>query len=167
MKICNKCGHQIDENAIFCSNCGARVNGDRTGFTSYNPYFGQGTPIIDTKGSVLIAVVSFFWAYAGLLLWLFMRRTRPGKARSALKGMIAGISVSMPIAGATIWAIWSDEDSNGEYAKIAGIGAVVGTIMFALLIVAMIVTNGFSSLDLSAIEEIINENAAAVACHLL
>ena len=161
MKFCNKCGHQIDENAIFCSNCGARVNGDRTVFTSYNPYFGQGAPIIDTRGSILIAIISFVWTYAGLILWLFMRRTRPGKARSALKGMISGLSVSMPIAGAVIWSIWNEEEDNREYAKIAGISAIIGTVMYALLILAIVVTKGFTTLDLGVVEQIVNDSMMA------
>jgi chromate transport protein ChrA len=161
MKYCNKCGHQIDENAIFCSNCGARVNGDRTGFTSYNPYFGQGTPVIDTKSSALISVISFISPYVGIILWLFMRHTRPGKSRSALKGLLSRLAVSMPIAGVAVWAIMKDEERNKDYAKIAGISAVVGVAMYALMILALILTDGFALIDLGVVEEIVNEQFSA------
>ena len=71
----------------------------------------------------------------------------------------------MPIVGATVWAIWKDDDGNGNYAKIAAVSAIVGVIMYALLIVAIIVTKGFSTLDLGSIsiEHLINDANTAVA----
>ena len=61
MKFCKYCGGSIDDNAIFCPNCGARVSGDNPNvnsnpFDRYNP---GNTVAYDTQGSLLIAIVSF------------------------------------------------------------------------------------------------------------
>ena len=143
MKFCSNCGKQIDENAIFCPNCGARTNGDesadRGGFNpygSYNPYGGNpygGTyPVYDTTPSKLVSVIAFLSWQIGLILWFLWRRTRPGKAESAIKGALASACVSMPILGLALWLLWKKEPSKVSLAKIAGISAIVGVGVYVL-----------------------------------
>lgn len=160
MKFCSKCGNQIDENAIFCPHCGHRTNGDESAFKNYNPYFNN-MPVIDTKESKLVALLSFLFVDVGFILWLFIRGTRPGKARSALKGLLARLCFSLPILGAALWVLWRGEQAKGDYAKVAGISAIVGVAAYAFMIVAMIATNGFAGIDLNGLLEGLNEGMAA------
>lgn len=146
MKFCKNCGAQIDENAIFCSHCGSRINGDGPkinfdnfggGFNTFGGYGYQ--PFYDTQPSKFIAVISFMFWQAGLLIWFFCRHTRPGKARSAAKGALSSACVGMPIIGAVLWVLWKDDPNKQDYAKVSAISALVGAGIYALLIVASIV----------------------------
>ena len=141
MKFCKRCGSRIDENAIFCSNCGAAANGDTPnfgyGFNPYggNPYGGNPyTPTYDTAPSNFIAVISFIFWQAGLLIWFFCRNTRPGKARSASKGALSSLCLSIPIVGAVLWVLWKDDVNKRDYAKVCGISAIVGVGVYAFFI---------------------------------
>lgn len=157
MKYCSNCGQQIDDNAIFCSHCGARTNGDATngtgfggGFGGYNPYGGFGGfggynpygghyPVYDTRESTGVAVISFLFWQVGLVLWFLFRRTRPGKARSAAKGTCASASMGMPVLGLVLWLLWKDDYTKRDYAKIAGISAIVGVGIYILLLALSLV----------------------------
>ena len=132
MKFCGNCGKQIDDNAIFCPYCGTRTNGDRTvGGNPYASMYGGGPyPIYDTRPSKLIAVISFISWQIGLILWLIFRRERPGKAQSALNGVIAGASFSMPIFGLVCWLLWRRDYNRQQTAKMAGIAAIVGASVY-------------------------------------
>ena len=146
MKYCKNCGAEIDDNAIFCSHCGTRANGDGPkinfdnfggGFNPYGSYSYQ--PYYDTAPSKLIAVLSFMFWQVGLLIWFFCRHTRPGKARSAAKGALSYACVSMPIVGAVLWILWKDDPTKRDYAKLSGISAIVGAGIYAFFIVMGIV----------------------------
>ena len=150
MKFCKYCGRQIDENAIFCSNCGARVSGDNPHFNTnpfdrYNP--GNTTPEYHTEGSTLVAVISFMCWQAGLILWFLWRYTQPGKARSAAKGALASACVSMPILGLALWLLWKDDAPYKEYAKVCGISAIVGAAIVLLSFILLFVTTAMGILD--------------------
>lgn len=160
MKFCPNCGKQIDENAIFCSSCGARVNvegaGNNSSFnTGYNPYgnpYGGPYPVYDTTPSKLITVISFLFWQVGLILWFVWRRTRPGKAESALKGTVASACVSMPVLGLVLWLLWKNDEQKSGIAKIAGISAIVGValvvVYFLLNLVAATLGIGEVSLPM-------------------
>ena len=141
MKFCQSCGNQIDENAIFCPICGARTNGDgpAINFGAFDPYNGGYQPYYDTRPSKAVAILSFIIWQAGLAIWFFCRRTRPGKANSAAKGALSRACVGMPILGLVLWILWKDDPTKREHAKISGISALVGTCICALLIVLSIV----------------------------
>ena len=142
MKYCKYCGNVIDDNAIFCSSCGARVNGDGQ-FFGRNPfdrfYSNNTTQAYDTRGSIFVAVISFLCWQAGLILWLVWRYTQPGKARSAAKGALSVTSMSMPVLGAALWLVWKDDPVQKDYAKVCGISAIVGVAITALAFILMIV----------------------------
>lgn len=138
MKYCKNCGAPIDDNAIFCTRCGSRVNGDgptvnfNTFSGGYNTSGGYGYPQIDNEPSKIIAVLSFIFWWIGLAVWIFTRHTRPGKARSALKGLLASACFSLPILGAVMWALWKGDPDKDEYAKVAAKSAIAGVILYAV-----------------------------------
>lgn len=145
MKFCNNCGKQIDDNAIFCSHCGTRVNGDGASYGSrgtFNPYepFSpyRSYPVYDQRESMLIAAISFMSWQIGLILWLIFKRSRPGLSRSASKGLCASGSVGLPILGGVLWMIWRNDAQMRDYAKIAGISAIIGAIAYAFLIASVL-----------------------------
>lgn len=150
MKFCKYCGRGIDENAIFCSNCGARVSGDNphvntNPFDRYNP--GNSAPVYNTEGSKFVAIISFLCWQAGLILWLLWRNTQPGKARSAAKGALANACVGMPILGAVLWLVWKDDVAQKDYAKVCGISAIVGVAIVLISFVLMFVLTLIGALD--------------------
>ena len=146
MKNCKNCGAQIDENTIFCPYCGTRVNGDgpKINFDNFgggfNPYTGYGyQQFYDNQPSKFIAIISFLFWQAGLIIWFFCRRNRPGKARSAAMGALSSACVSMPVIGAVLWVLWKEDPSKQDYAKVCGISALVGAGIYAVFIVLSVV----------------------------
>ncbi len=147
MKYCGNCGNPVDENAIFCPRCGGRTNGDKGekvnygGYGSFGGFDPYGTyPVYDMQESKGVTAVSFCFIEIGLILWFLFRRTRPGKSRSALKGVLGRLSFGMPVLGAVLWLLWKDEYDRGDFAKMAGISAIVGGAVLALtFIVAILV----------------------------
>lgn len=137
MKFCRNCGAQIDDNAIFCHNCGSRTNGDAPN----NPYgfdpYGGAFCGIDMRESWPIKILSFLFWQAGLILWFFWRNTRPGKARSALKGTLSAACFQFPIAGLVLWFLWRGDLENKIYAKIGAISAIVGISLNLLAYLAL------------------------------
>ena len=141
MKFCKYCGGSIDDNAIFCPNCGARVSGDNPNvnsnpFDRYNP---GNTVAYDTQGSLLIAIVSFLCWEAGLIIWLLWRYSHPGKARSAAKGALCSVCLSMSILGAVLWLVLREDADKRDYAKVCGIAAIIGASFSVLSIILIIV----------------------------
>ena len=146
MKFCKQCGNRVDENAIFCPNCGARINGDGPSVNygpyggGYNTFGGYGRqPVYDTAPSMLIAILSFVFWEVGLIVWFFCRHNRPGKARSAAKGALASACFGMPIIGAVLWVLWKDDVNKNDFAKVCAISAIVGAGIYVLLIGASII----------------------------
>ena len=158
MKHCNQCGGLIDDNAIICIHCGTNANGSSfNGRANNNPYGAYGNPygnpygsspfeaqpIIDEKESFGLSVLSFFFWYVGIILWLTMRRTRPGKARSALKGTLCTTSMSMPIFGLVGWLLWRRDPGSRGYAKACGIGAIIGAGFYITIFAVAMILQAF------------------------
>ena len=154
MKQCRKCGATLDENAIFCWRCGNRVNEDIPNYTygGYNPYGGTVTFAPDYSGSKLVAVVSFLFWQLGVILWFFMRNTRPGKARSAAKGTLGGLALSMPLVGLAGWLIWKDTDSK-DLAKVCAYSAIVG---LAIQVAAIVLVGVMKLLGISLMSDFLS-----------
>ena len=134
MKFCKYCGNSIDENAIFCPSCGARVNGDnpRVNNNPFNMYTPGRSVSYDTEGSKLIAFVSFLCWEAGLVIWFLWRYSHPGKARSAAKGALANVCLGMPILGLVLWLVLREDEGKREYARVCGVSAIIGAIAVGL-----------------------------------
>lgn len=73
---CKYCGKIIDDDSMFCSNCGNGV--------SLEDNAGQ------DKSSRSFAVLGFFIPIVGLILYLIYERKQPQKAKSAGKGALIG-----------------------------------------------------------------------------
>lgn len=155
MKFCKYCGRQLDENAIFCSSCGARTNDDNPGASSgargYGSFYEPVNFGYDTRESTGVAILSFFFWQVGLVLWFFWRHTRPGKARSAVKGAVASAGLNLPIVGLVVWLLWKDTD-NRDIAKIAGISAIVGAVFYALIVALAVILTATGTIDESIID---------------
>ncbi len=130
----------IDENAIFCPRCGSRTNGDGPAINfnifggGYNTYGGDyGYQPVDTAPSKWVAVISFMFWWAGLAIWMFCRHTRPGKAHSALMGLLSSACVSIPLVGLVIWALWKDDPTKRDMVKVSTVSAIVGAAFYALM----------------------------------
>ncbi len=76
MKFCVKCGKEMLDEAVVCTNCGCPV-APMPNIPNYNdaPSFG-------------FALLGFFFPIVGLILWLVYKDTSPLKARSAGKGAL-------------------------------------------------------------------------------
>ena len=159
MKYCKNCGSQIDENAIFCPRCGSRVNGDSNNM-SFNPYGGYG--VIDNEPSKLLTVLSFIFWWVGLAVWLFCRRTRPGKARSALMGLLGSACFGIPLVGAVIWTLWRDDPEKKDYARMAGKTAIAGAIFYGIWALASAVAVITGAMDVGYFMDI-SEALSSVA----
>jgi len=140
MKRCNKCGSTLDENAIFCWQCGARINEDNPnpGYGGYDPFHTTVNYAPDFRESKGVMILSFFIWQIGALLWFFWRNTRPGKAKSAAKGTMAGLSLSSPVVGLIGWLIWKDGDYK-DLAKICAVSAIIGAALAATSFIVILV----------------------------
>lgn len=168
MKFCKSCGNRIDENAIFCPSCGARVSGEGP-TVNYGPYGGGDpfggygrAPVYDNAPSMLVAVISFIFWQAALVIWFFCRYNRPGKARSAVKGALSSVCFGMPVIGAVLWAIWKNDPVNRDYARVCSISAIVGAVFYALVILASVILTLTGAVDSGAYFTLPSTNAATL-----
>ena len=150
MKFCTNCGNRIDQNAIFCPYCGKRTSGDDA-FASargFNPYGYYTYPVYDQRESMLLTIATYIFWKIGFVIWFMYRRSKPGLARSALKGALGGASLRLPVLGGILWLIWREDNDKRDYAKISGISSIIGAGIYALLMIASLVIGVFSTLDL-------------------
>ena len=152
MKYCTYCGRQIEDNALFCPNCGAKQepsneSGTERSFFEENAFgdtnggqsaFYANDPLV-TERSRGITVLSFIFPIVGLILWLLWKDSKPGKSISAAKGGLAGASFNSPLIGLIVWLVC--KDSNPELAKPCAIAALVGFVFAIFLgIVTVVLT---------------------------
>lgn len=84
--FCRNCGQQLPDGSLFCPRCGTSVQAGAS-------------PVQDkTLPSPGIAVLSFFFPIVGLILYLVWMDSEPGKAKSAGKGALIGVIVSVALA---------------------------------------------------------------------
>lgn len=87
---CKECGTVIEDNAVFCSNCGKRVkevNGVNT----------EGSISNDDSESIGFAIAGFLVPIAGFVLWLIERKERPKKAKSAGIGALVRLGINFVV----------------------------------------------------------------------
>lgn len=78
---CANCGNQIDDKAVVCVHCGTQVKSLKQNALD-RPNFG-------------FALLGFFVPLAGLILYLVYQDTAPMRAKSAGKGALWGVIVSV------------------------------------------------------------------------
>lgn len=85
MKYCTKCGKELNDEAVVCTNCGCSVPG-------FVP-----TQVIDDAPNMAFAILGFFIPIVGLVLYLVNKDNAPLKAKSAGKGALAGVITSVAL----------------------------------------------------------------------
>ncbi len=78
--FCKHCGKEILDDAVVCIHCGCATKANKD---------------INDAPSTGMAVLGFFIPLAGLIVWLINRETKPLMAKSAGKGALIGIIVSV------------------------------------------------------------------------
>ena len=167
MKYCEYCGSKIDDTALFCPNCGASQSG---GAKSNNRSEGGCVPPVNLdfspaggrrvvrdagKRSGWVAVLAFLFWWAGLIMWLVWKDTKPGYAISAAKGALSALCVGIPIAGLVLWVLWKND--RPELAKVCGISAIVGVVVNFILSIALQALGAYIAANPDLLDEIYNE----------
>ena len=132
MKYCTYCGSGIDDTASFCSNCGAKT-GENNSFASFDTSGTYTAPEKNNDENTGILILSLFVPIIGLIFYLMWNETQPGKARSALKGLLISIILSVPILGIILYFVWKNE--KPDFAKISLISGIVSIILYALFMI--------------------------------
>ena len=86
MKFCQKCGKELVDEAVICTNCGCSVGG-----SPINAYAADAP-------NLGLAILGFFIPLVGLILYLVNKDSSPLKAKSAGKGALIGFCVNMAIS---------------------------------------------------------------------
>ncbi len=101
-------------------------NGGPFGYNQQRPY-NPGS----MQGSKWVSVLCFIFPILGLIFWFIWRYTEPGKAGSAAKGALMGVSFSSPLIGLIIWLAY--KNTNPALARGVGISALAGAIFIAVV----------------------------------
>ena len=83
MKFCSKCGKQIHDEAVVCVNCGCSV--------------APLPSVVEDAPSTGFAILGFLFPIVGLILYLATKDTKPLKARSAGKGALISVCISIAL----------------------------------------------------------------------
>ncbi len=84
MKYCYNCGAQVDDKAAICVHCGVKLEAPAAGSNLAK----------DDAPSTGLAFLSFFFPIIGFVLYAVNSGNMPKKAKSCLKGAIAGTIAS-------------------------------------------------------------------------
>jgi len=82
MKYCTKCGKELMDEAVICTNCGCPTSDKKANEINDAPNGG-------------LAVLGFFIPLVGLILYLVYMDTAPLRAKSAGKGALIGFIVGI------------------------------------------------------------------------
>lgn len=82
---CKNCGKELKEDALYCSNCGARQD----------PIFPQKE---ETSTDFWFSVLGFLIPLAGLIVFLVYEGKKPGQAKAAAKGALIGVIVKVALS---------------------------------------------------------------------
>lgn len=97
---CRNCGHEVDKDDTFCTNCGALIekkpsnnnNNNNSNIASNDTEAEiKINPNINTfvdRGNPLIGICSFFIPVMGLILFLIWRKEKPRSAKHAGLGAL-------------------------------------------------------------------------------
>lgn len=96
--FCSKCGKEIGEGMSYCANCGSPVATSNTVKPVAPAPVNQpkpAAPATQDAPNIAYAIIGFFVPIVGLILYLVEKDKTPLAAKSALKGMLIGIAVSV------------------------------------------------------------------------
>ena len=85
MKFCQKCGKELVDEAVICTNCGCSVASTEVKTAN------------EDAPNMGLAVLGFFIPLAGLILYIVNKDTTPLKAKSAGKGALIGFCVNLAL----------------------------------------------------------------------
>lgn len=105
MKICFKCGAQIDDRAVFCPNCGTNleiINEEQVQFENPGYIQPKTEPTKSNKSRATAAILCFF--LGGLGIHRFYAG-KPGTALLMLFCSISGLFLFFPLIISGIWVI--------------------------------------------------------------
>ena len=80
MAYCRNCGHEIDDQAVACTNCGVTQ---------------ETKPAVVDKGGFLWGLLGCCVPIAGLILFLVWKDTKPKTAKAAGIGALVCVGVSI------------------------------------------------------------------------
>ncbi|MGN1170000.1 MAG: zinc ribbon domain-containing protein [Acutalibacteraceae bacterium] len=95
MKYCPYCGKEVMEGAAVCLGCGRSLNNFNNNTNNYNPNPYQQNSSVPDAPSFGFAVLGFLIPVVGLILYLVWKDTTPLKAKSAGKGALISVIVSV------------------------------------------------------------------------
>lgn len=89
---CHQCGKEVGNDAKYCPYCGTPLELSQPNYSTYQPIHEQGANYQnDDSPSIGFAILSFLVPLLGLVLFIVWNRDYPQKAKSCLKGLIAGV----------------------------------------------------------------------------
>ena len=99
MMYCYNCGKEVQD-VNFCPCCGVALNHQNTqtvsGYQPLNQQYHDET-YSDDAPDFKIALLSFFIPVVGIVLYIIWNKDYPKKAKSALKGLITSIVLSVVV----------------------------------------------------------------------
>ena len=100
MTYCKFCGKELEDDAVFCSKCGAHVEAEQ--YQSTND-FQSIIPKIEDSGHIAWGLLGFLVPIVGLILFLIWKDEKPKTSLMAGKGAL--ISVILSIATTVLFFI--------------------------------------------------------------
>ena len=128
---CKYCGKNLDDTALFCDNCGARIVRSSEGSSPEASHIDPQFDFLSRQRSFGIAFLTFMIPILGLILYFVWKDSKPGIAISAAKGAIVGVSLNSPIAGLIFFLAF--RKGKPELSRAAGIAAIVGLALVLIL----------------------------------
>lgn len=98
--ICSSCGFAPMSRDSFCPVCGVETENGQRMCTACQTEFHRFKPVnvaIDDSPSFLFALIGFFVPIAGLIIFIVLNQDQPKKARSAGKGALTAVILSLVI----------------------------------------------------------------------
>ena len=130
---CHQCGKEVGD-AKFCPYCGAQLNGQPSQ-GDYQPLYNQQTYYShpDDEPSFGYALLSFFIPIVGIILFIVWNKEFPLRAKSCLKGFVAGLVIGVIGVCCLVAAIgnsYSQERNYYDYDFDMFTNAIVETVSY-------------------------------------
>lgn len=87
---CPRCKYHTEENHKFCPNCGESLTTDKVQTSLADPPYD-----VRNESSTLINIIAFFFPLIGIIIYFVHFKEMPGRAKSALRGVVARIIASI------------------------------------------------------------------------